>query len=293
MEKKIIGIGEILWDIFPKRKVLGGAPANFAYHVSQLGFEGFVVSSVGNDPLGFEILHSLHNKHLNNLINISDFPTGTVHVVIDQQCKPNYKICRNVAWDNIPFTEQTEQLAYESAAVCFGSLAQRNQISRKTIINFLNLVQPNCLRIFDINLRQDFYTRGIIKQSIEHSDVVKMNEDEVIIVGKLLNLGLEEETEICMKLLKYYNLKYVILTKGPSGSFIFSHNETSFLDSPKIQVADTVGAGDAFTAAFIASLLKGHNLRNSHQFAVDISAYVCTKQGAMPRIPDKILHRIT
>ena len=155
MKNKIIGLGEILWDVFPERKILGGAPANFAYHISQFGFNGYTVSAIGNDSLGKEILDNLEKKQLNYLIEKTDFPTGTVKVSVDNWGVPQYEICEGVAWDNIPFTSRMANLAKEAQAVCFGSLAQRNRLSRATINAFLDAMPKDSIKIFDINLRQN------------------------------------------------------------------------------------------------------------------------------------------
>jgi fructokinase len=284
--KNIIGLGEILWDMLPSGKVLGGAPANFAYHVSQFGLNGYAISAIGNDLLGKEILDSLAEKHLNFLIENVDFPTGTVQVTLDEKGVPQYEICEGVAWDNIPFTQQSEELARVCNAVCFGSLAQRNAVSRITILKILELVPATALKIFDINLRQHFYTKEIIENSLKHCNILKINDEEVVVVAKLFDwLGLSEEA-VCKKILDTYSLKMVILTKGAIGSSVITANETSYLDTPKIHVADTVGAGDSFTGTFVAALLNGESIRNAHKLAVEVSAYVCTQHGAMPKLPD-------
>ena len=159
MNNTVVGLGEILWDVFPERKVLGGAPANFAYHVSQFGYNGYAVSAIGDDLLGKEILSSLQDKGLNYLIETTNFQTGTVQVTLNKTGIPQYEICENVAWDNIPFTAKTENLAKNTGTVCFGSLAQRNEVSKETIKRFLAAMPENSLKIFDINIRQHFYTR--------------------------------------------------------------------------------------------------------------------------------------
>jgi fructokinase len=284
--KNIIGLGEILWDMLPSGKVLGGAPANFAYHVSQFGLNGYAVSAIGNDLLGKEILDSLAEKHLNFLIENVDFPTGTVPVTLDEKGIPQYEICEGVAWDNIPFTQQAEELARICDAVCFGSLAQRNAVSRATILKILELVPATALKIFDINLRQHFYSKEIIENSLKHCNILKINDEEVVVAAKLFDWqGLSEEV-VCKKILDAYSLKMVILTKGAIGSSVITDDETSYIDTPKVHVADTVGAGDSFTGSFVAALLNGESVRNAHKLAVEVSAYVCTQHGAMPKLPD-------
>jgi fructokinase len=284
--KNVIGIGEILWDVFPERKILGGAPANFAYHVSQFGLNSYAVSAIGNDLLGKEILDSLAEKQLNFLIENVEFPTGTVQVTLDEKGVPQYEICENVAWDNIPFTQQSEELARICDAACFGSLAQRNAVSRAVIRKFLELVPDSALKIFDINLRQHFYAKEIIENSLKYCNILKINDDEVAVVAKLFDWQELSEEAVCKKILDYYSLKMVILTKGAIGSYVLTPDATSYMDTPKVHVADTVGAGDSFTGAFVAALLNGESVRNAHKLAVEVSAYVCTQHGAMPKLPD-------
>jgi fructokinase len=291
----VVGIGEVLWDIFPEHKIPGGAPANFAYHASQFGFKSYVVSAVGKDLLGKEILKIFAEKELGLLIESVDYPTGIVKVELNDKGIPQYEICENVAWDNIPFTEQTKELALNCSAVCFGTLAQRNEASRKTIRSFLELVPKNALKIFDINLRQHFYSKKIIHESLLHCNILKINEEEVAEVARLFELD-KSEQEICLHLLKEYNLNIVIETKGSTGSYVFAESEISYLDTPKVNAIDTVGAGDSFAGAFAGALLQGKSLREAHKLAVEISSYICTQRGAMHKnltilpINDKSCH---
>lgn len=289
MNNTIVGLGEILWDIFPERKVMGGAPANFAYHVSQFGYNGYAVSAVGDDLLGKEILDCLAEKELNYLIETTDYPTGTVNVKLNKDGIPEYEICENVAWDNIPFTPKTEDLAKNTGTVSFGSLAQRNSVSRETIKRFLNCMPENSLKIFDINLRQHFYTKDLIHESLQLSNMLKINDEEIILISGLYGYKENDEQDICKRLLEEYNLDIVILTKGTDGSFVFTQKETSYQPTPKVHVADTVGAGDSFTAAFVASYIRGERIPDAHQLAMEVSAYVCTQHGAMPQLPDAYL----
>ncbi len=289
MKNIIVGLGEILWDLLPGGKVLGGAPANFAYQTSQFGFEGYAVSAIGKDALGDEIIESLSSKSLNHKIERVDFPTGTVQVTLDGKGIPQYEICENVAWDNIPFTPEIEDLARKASTVCFGSLAQRSEVSRQTILRFLELLPHDALKVFDINLRQHFYTKEIIDNSLKHSNILKINDDEVVIVAELYGWNGLEEAEICRKLVEMYHLKLVILTKGTNGSYVITSGEEFFRPTPIVTVADTVGAGDAFTAGFVASLLRGKTIPEAHKTAVDVSAFVCTQHGAMPVLPDTLI----
>ena len=290
MKNIIVGLGEILWDLLPGGKVLGGAPANFAYQTSQFGFEGYAVSAIGKDALGDEIIESLSSKSLNHKIERVDFPTGTVQVTLDGKGIPQYEICENVAWDNIPFTPEIEDLARKASTVCFGSLAQRSEVSQKTILRFLELLPEDALKVFDINLRQHFYSKEIIDNSLKHSNILKINDDEVVIVAELYGWNGLKEAEICRKLVEMYNLKLVILTKGTNGSYVITSDDEFFRPTPKVTVADTVGAGDAFTAGFVTSLLKGKTIPEAHKTAVEVSAFVCTQHGAMPVLPDTLIN---
>lgn len=288
MNKIAVGLGEILWDVFPERKVLGGAPANFAYHISQFGFNGYALSAVGNDLLGKEIFSSLEEKQLNYLIEKTDYPTGTVNVKLNNRGIPEYEICENVAWDNIPFTSATENLAKDTDIVCFGSLAQRSEVSRNTIQKFIQTMPSSSLKIFDVNLRLKFYTKEVIDQSLKLANMMKLNDEEVLHIAELFGWSGDEQS-ICQRLLEDYELKILILTKGTSGSFVFTKKQTSFLPTPKIKVADTVGAGDSFTAAFTAAYMQGERIEDAHQLAVEVSAYVCLQHGAMPKLADAYL----
>jgi fructokinase len=285
----VVGIGEILWDMLPSGKVLGGAPANFAYIASQCGCEGYAVSAVGHDLLGTEIINRLNDKHLNCLIETVDYPTGTVQVTLDGKGVPQYEICENVAWDNIPFMQNMEDLARRCSAVCFGSLAQRSPVSRTAIQRFLDAVPDTVLKIFDINLRQHFYNRATLEASLARCNILKINDEELHIVASLFGLAGLTEEESCAKLLHDYDLEMVIETRGAAGSYVLSRSENSFLETPAVEVADTVGAGDAFTGAFTAALLRGAAVHDAHRFAVEVSAYVCTQHGAMPHIPEKLI----
>lgn len=288
MKNIVVGLGEILWDVFPERKVLGGAPANFAYHASQFGFNGYAVSAIGDDLLGKEILTSLEEKGLNYLLEKTDYPTGTVQVTLNKAGVPEYEICENVAWDNIPFTARTENLAKNTQTVCFGSLAQRNSVSRETIRKFISAMPQDSLKIFDINLRLNFYSKEIIHESLEMSNMMKINDEEVIKVANLYGWKGDEQ-EICGRLLEDYKLDILVLTKGTDGSFVFTPRQTSYQPTPKVHVADTVGAGDSFTAAFVAAYLHGERIEDAHQLAVEVSAYVCLQHGAMPKLADSYL----
>lgn len=290
MNNIVVGMGEALWDVLPEGKKIGGAPANFAYHVSQFGLPSCVVSAVGNDALGHEILQNFTSKDLNYLIEEVPYPTGTVQVEIDQAGVPQYEIKENVAWDNIPWTERLEELARNTKAVCFGSLAQRNVVSRNTINRFLDTMpkDDDRLVVFDVNLRQGFYNKEILCSSMKRCNILKINDEELITVSRMFGYPGIDLQDKCWILLGKYNLKMLILTCGINGSYVFTPGNVSFQPTPKVDVADTVGAGDSFTAAFIAILLRGKSVAEAHSRAVRTSAYVCTRQGAMPVLPSEL-----
>lgn len=283
-------MGEALWDVLPEGKKIGGAPANFAYHVSQFGLTSCVVSAVGPDALGKEIQENLTSKGLTHLIAEVPYPTGTVQVEIDQAGVPQYEIKENVAWDNIPYTSQLEALAKRTQAVCFGSLAQRNVVSRETIDRFLDAMPQteDSLVVFDVNLRQGFYNKEILCNSMRRCNILKINDEELVTVSRMFGYPGIDLQDKCWILMGKYNLKMLILTCGINGSYVFTPGNVSFQPTPKVEVADTVGAGDSFTAAFIASILKGKSVAEAHSIAVRTSAFVCTKDGAMPVLPSDL-----
>lgn len=287
MNDIVVGMGEALWDVLPEGKKIGGAPANFAYHVKQFGLPSCVVSAVGNDALGKEIIENFTSKGLTQLIAEVPYPTGTVQVEIGPAGVPQYEIKENVAWDNIPYTATLEQLAEKTRAVCFGSLAQRNVVSRNTINRFLEAMPQtdDTLVVFDVNLRQGFYNKEILCNSMKRCNTLKINDEELVTVSRMFGYPGIDLQDKCRILLGKYNLKMLILTCGINGSYVFTPGNVSFQPTPKVEVADTVGAGDSFTAAFISSILKGKSIQEAHSRAVQTSAYVCTKEGAMPVLP--------
>ena len=288
MSEYIVGIGEVLWDVFPTGRKLGGAPANFAYHVSQFGLEGLAVSAVGRDGLGEETLEALRGHGLHFHMDRVEEPTGTVQVTLDEKGVPQYEIKTGVAWDNIPYTKELAQIAADTKAVCFGSLAQRSPVSRETIGWFLDAVPEDCLKVFDINLRQKFYTREVLEDSFKRADILKINEEEIVTVAQMFGIAGGGFEDNCRELMQRYGLDMVILTCGAVGSYVFHEAGMSYLDTPVVQVADTVGAGDSFTGAFVACILEGKSVEEAHRTAVKVSAYVCTQTGAMPPVPGEI-----
>lgn len=289
----IVGIGEALWDMLPEGRKIGGAPANFTYHVSQFGLDAVAVSAVGDDELGAEIRHTFEEKDLQTQLATVPYPTGTVAVTLDAKGIPQYEICEGVAWDNIPFSPELEALARNTIAVCYGTLAQRNSVSRKTIESFIAAMPADGIKICDINLRGTFYNKEILESSMRACDILKINDEEIDEVSRLLGAEFPTQRMAALNLMSRYEVDILILTCGTNGSYIYSMDGTeSFLPTPKVQVADTVGAGDSFTGAFIAALLCGKDIKKAHALAVEVSAYVCTQNGAMPELPDEIIDKL-
>lgn len=287
----IIGLGEILWDMLPDGKQLGGAPANFAYHTKALAQEkvdSHIISAIGSDLLGAEIQARLdklliNHKHLH--IN-KHIKTGTVSVTLDNQGNPDYFIEENVAWDFIPEIQHTTYPAID--AVCFGTLALRNPISKKSIIDFLTLLPVSTLKIFDLNLRQSFFNREIIEASLNSANILKINTDELSIVSNLLQISGNEE-ELLKTISQHYRIKLSILTKGNFGSFLYSEGQSSNHPGFNIKCKDSVGAGDAFTAAITLGLLNGFDLDTMNNYANQVASFVCTKSGATPKLPSSLV----
>ena len=290
-KRYVVGLGEVLWDVLPEGKKLGGAPANFAYHAGQfLGMDNTIaVSALGEDKLADETIEALKEHGLNDLLPRVPYPTGTVQVQLDEQGIPTYDIKENVAWDNIPFDDDIAEIARNCRAVCFGSLAQRNVVSRETIQKFLDATPADCLKIFDINLRQQFYTQEILRESFQRCNILKINDEELVLIGRMFGYpGLDIENK-CWLILGKYNLDMLVLTCGTNGSYVFTPGHVSFQETPKVKVADTVGAGDSFTGSFVGSILNGKSVPEAHRTAVQVSAYVCTQNGAMPTNPEELL----
>ena len=280
MKRVIVGIGEILWDMLPSGKALGGAPANFAYHAMRLGEEGWAVSAIGDDDLGREIMDIVGSKGLKNIISVTDKPTGTVEVELDGRGVPTYNIMEDVAWDNIPFTPEMEVLASRADAVCFGSLVQRMN-SRRSVLGFVRAMRPDALKVFDINLRQHYYSCEVIEESLKLSDILKINDEEIRTVADMFGLG-DDDVAACRSLIASYGLRLVILTKGADGSEVITADEVIPQSVGHVDVVDTVGAGDAFTAAFVVAYLRGETLAQAQRLATETASYVCSCKGAMP-----------
>lgn len=296
-KRYVVGLGEALWDVLPDgTKNIGGAPANFAYHAGQFGHDTIAVSAIGSDTLGDETCAVLDAKKLEYSFQRVPYPTGTVQVTLDGSGIPSYDIKEGAAWDNMPYTPELEEIARSCRAVCFGSLAQRNAVSRDAIRKFVEATPEDCMRIFDINLRQHYYGKDVIEESLYLCNVLKINDEELDIVGRMFGhasnltspegLSDKEVSNVCQTLIRDYTLNTLILTCGVNGSYIFtSDGLKSFLSTPKVDAIDTVGAGDSFTGSFCAARLLGMPVPKAHRLAVEVSAFVCTQHGAMPDLP--------
>lgn len=280
----IIGVGEVLFDLLPEGKQLGGAPANFAYHATCLGGNGVAVSAVGCDAFGDEIIEILTAKGVNHHIARVDAPTGTVRVTLDERGIPCYEICEGVAWDKLQLSDEVLSLASRCDAICFGTLAQRSEVSRKAIYSLIEAISAkrDALIIYDINLRQHYYSKELIETSLRYCNILKINDEEFATVATMLELATDDFEVGARKLIERYELRMVIVTCGENGSIIVTKDEVSQLDTPKVKVVDTVGAGDSFTAALCVTLLQGKPLREVHRKAVEVAAFVCSNTGAMP-----------
>lgn len=290
-KRYVVGLGEVLWDVLPEGKKLGGAPANFAYHAGQfLGSDNTIaISALGKDSLADETIEALKEHGLNYLLPRVNYPTGTVQVTLSGDGIPAYEIKENVAWDNIPYTPEIAEIARNCRAVCFGSLAQRFVTSWATIRQFLDDTPADCLKIFDINLRQQFYTRDVIEESLKRCNILKINDEELVVIQRMYGYNDIDMPGICEKMLAEHGLKMLVLTCGTNGSYVFAPGLTSFQETPKVTVADTVGAGDSFTGSFCAAILNGKHIEEAHKKAVEVSAFVCTQHGAMPTLSPELL----
>jgi fructokinase len=290
----VVGVGELLWDLFPDGKQLGGAPANFAYMTSLLGDEGLVASRVGSDALGRSAARRLQRLGLKSsyLQVDSSHHTGTVKVEVDSAGQPTFEIAESVAWDFFQWTTEWHDLAEQTDAVCFGSLAQRSPRSRATVRAFLGAVGQRAVRVFDVNLRQAFYSAETLHESLRLTDIVKLNQDELPAVVKLLGHPFENEEKSSRRLRDTYKLKLVCVTRGAMGSLLLSEKEVSKHPGCKVRVVDTVGSGDAFTAALVYHYLRRASLSTLNEAANRMGAWVAGQTGATPSRDNHRLERI-
>ncbi|MBQ9548967.1 MAG: carbohydrate kinase [Bacteroidales bacterium] len=288
--KKIVAIGEVVWDVLPSGRKLGGAPVNFAYFAAQLGVEAFPITAVGRDELGDETLEALEATGLDlSLLQRNALPTSRVLVTLDAAGVPQYEIVENVAWDAMECTPAALDLLSHADAVCWGSLSQRSAASKAAVLQMLDAVPAGAVKVFDINIRQHYYDRDTLSESLRRADILKLNEDELPLLRSLFALP-ESDTGAIAELIGRFALQQVILTRGADCSEVYGpEGLLSHLDTPKVQVADTVGAGDSFTAAYVASRLQGRPVAEAHALAVRISAWVCTQAGAINPLPQDFL----
>lgn len=286
-EAIVVGIGETVWDIFPDGdRRLGGAPANFVYYSQLFGRRSFLVSRIGDDDLGKETIFLMAQYGLNiDYVQIDTIhPTGTVRVVLDSAAVPVFTIQENVAWDYLQKSQSLQSLAKKADAICFGSLAFRSSQFRETINWFLSQLKTDCLRVLDINLRPPFYSKELVESLFKLADILKINETELEIIKSIFSLSGAEETEILKKLLLSYKFKLIALTKGEKGSRLLTENKESSHPGFPIKAVDTVGAGDAFTAALVDGLLNGKSLDEINERANRLASLVCTQKGAWVKL---------
>lgn len=283
-----VGLGEILWDVLPDKRMLGGAPANFAYHVNALGGAGLPVSRVGDDDLGREALALLARRGVNvDAVSVDpDHPTGTVDALVDENGVAAYVFPDDVAWDFLVLEPPALALAERADAVCFGTLAQRAATSREAIHRFL-AASTKALKIYDINLRQHFYTPEIIAASLDAAHVLKINDDELRTVTALFGLP-QGERPALRALMERHRLDLAVLTRGGEGSLLLTAEAVSDLPGRAVEVVDTIGAGDSFTAALVIGYLGGWPLEEINGYAAEVAGYVCGFAGAMPDMPDAL-----
>jgi len=290
----VVGLGELLWDIFPHGKQLGGAPANFAYMTALLGDRGIVASRVGQDRLGQEAIWQLKSSSLDTSQIQSDsaHATGTVQVHVDSKGQPEYKITENVAWDHLAWTPEWEALAKSTDAVCFGSLAQRSEMSRSTIRKFLQSVRADAARIFDVNLRQAFYSGEVLRVALLHANIMKVNDEELPHIVELFGENFSRERDAACWLAEEFGLKLVCVTRGHRGSLLVSAAQKDEHPGFTVKVGDTVGAGDAFTAALVHHWLRQSPLEEMNLAANRMGAWVASQEGAMPTADEAVLSTI-
>lgn len=292
MKKQIIaGIGELLWDILPEVEKIGGAPVNFSYHVNQLGARAVAISTVGHDDRGKKALDLLQQAGLDIAgISVSDeYCTGYVNASLDKEGTAIYSFPDQVAWDHLSINEYAEDMRPQLNAVCYGSLAQRSAVSRRAILAFLDDLRPQTLRIFDVNIRQNFFSREILESSLNRTDILKMNEEELMIIAGMADLK-GPDKELLPALLARYDLEMVILTRGGSGSILITQDDFSEHRGVDTQIIDTIGAGDSFTAATIIGYLQGLSLDEINDSANQVAACVCSRKGAMVSLPEELRH---
>lgn len=282
----VVSLGELLWDMLPTGKRAGGAPVNFAYHAMMNGAEAYSISAVGQDELGDELSVEAQKTGIHTVLQRNAWPTGTVEVSLKYGI-PEYTIVHNVAWDHISYTRRLIEIVEHADAVCFGTLALRSPESYETITELIRHTPEHALRFFDINLRSDMYSKELIEELLKLSNVFKINDEELLVLREMFGIEDTSDEEACRWFIEQYDLRYLILTGGSTFSTVMSGDgEISTLATPRVQVVDTVGAGDSFSGTFTARILEGDSLGLAHRKAVNTAAYVCTQSGAWPQYPE-------
>jgi len=289
--RTIVGLGEVLWDVLPQGKQLGGAPANFAYMTSLLGHRAIVASRVGSDTAGGELRKKLAELGLDTSYVQPDemHPTGTVKVHVDADGQPSYEITDDVSWDFLAWTREWQRLASVADVICFGSLAQRSEMSRQTIRSFLRAPRADAIRIFDVNLRQEFFSAEVLADSLRLASVAKLNDVELPIVMRHLGLAYDEQKSAAERLRSAFGLKLACVTRGNQGSLLVREGESDEHPGFAVRVMDSVGAGDAFAAALAHHLLRGSPLRVMNEAANRIGAWVASQHGATPAADEDVM----
>jgi fructokinase len=286
----VIGLGEILWDVYPDEARFGGAPANFAIQAAALGAEAWTVGSVGADDLGRRALERLRERAVRCETVQQDaiHPTGTVAVTLDESGKATYQFAADTAWDHLDWSDAVSGVAARCDAVCFGTLGQRSPRSRQTIRRFVQATPAAALRVFDVNLRQTFYDADTLVESLRLATVLKLNDEELPVVARLCGLQTAAPRDQLAELLRRFDLRLIALTRGGEGSLLATPTELNGCPAPPTDLVDTVGAGDAFTATLVMGLLADRPLSEINRHANAVAAYVCSQKGASPVLPDHL-----
>ncbi|WEV63572.1 carbohydrate kinase [Bifidobacterium sp. ESL0732] len=284
----VVSLGELLWDMLPTGKRAGGAPVNFAYHATMNGAEGHAISAVGEDPLGDELVEAIKKSGVESIVQRNAWPTSTAEVALKNGI-PEFTIIKGVAWDHILYTRELINMVQKADAICYGTLALRSQESHDTIVELLKHAKPTAMKFFDINIRGDHYSKDLINELLGYATVFKINDAELLLLRDMFNIRGTSDEEACNWFMEKYNLNYVILTGGSTFSTIIAKDgESSTLDTPRVDVVDTVGAGDSFSGTFTSKVLTGSSLQEAHHAAVNTAAFVCTQNGAWPKYPETI-----
>lgn len=291
LEMKVVGLGEVVWDIFGTSQKQGGAPCNFGMHMAQLGFDSYVITAVGDDELGKKALDTIHSFGAKTVDPVVNYETSTVIITLNNGI-PSYNVKLNVAWDHLEMNEKKLELAKDTVAVCFGTIALRSEETRKSIMTFLRSMNPNSYRVFDVNLRQHFYSDQVILDSLSLSNIVKMSDEEVFIVGQACGIVSDDMLEVFKGIHNKYAMKYSLLTLGDKGSYVLTGDKCIFCEASHVNAVNTVGAGDSFTAIFCGMLLRGKPVEECQRLASEVAGYVCTQETAMPRLPQDMLKRM-